>query len=128
GMEEADAGACVTGSAKRGVCGLCYGRDRARGYRANLGEACGIIAAQSIGGPGTQLTMRTFHIGGAAARGKIEQSSLEARTEGRVVIRNAVSAARPGNQAVIMNRHAELVVVDDTGREREHHRLVYGAQ
>jgi DNA-directed RNA polymerase subunit beta' len=128
GIEAVKIRSVLTCAAKRGICGLCYGRDLARGYKVNIGEAVGIIAAQSIGEPGTQLTMRTFHIGGAAARGKIEQSSLEARTEGRVVIRQAVMAPRPGNQSVIMNRHAELVVIDDTGREREHHRLVYGAQ
>jgi len=128
GIEEVAIRSVLTCMAKRGICALCYGRDLARGYRVNIGEAVGIIAAQSIGEPGTQLTMRTFHIGGAAARGKIEQSSLEARNEGRVVIRNAVTAPRPGHQAVVMNRHAELVIVDDTGREREHHRLVYGAQ
>jgi len=128
GIEEVTIRSVLTCNAKRGICAMCYGRDLARGYRANIGEACGIIAAQSIGEPGTQLTMRTFHIGGAAARGKIEQSSLEARTEGKVVIRNANMAARPNGRAIVMNRHAELVVIDDTGREREHHRLVYGAQ
>ena len=70
---------------------MCYGRDLARGYRVNIGEAVGIIAAQSIGEPGTQLTMRTFHIGGAAARGKIEQSALETRTEGTIHLRNAAA-------------------------------------
>ena len=79
----------LTCQTRRGVCALCYGRDLARGYKVNIGEAVGIIAAQSIGEPGTQLTMRTFHIGGAAARGKIEQSSLETRTEGIVQLRNA---------------------------------------
>ncbi len=87
----------------------------------------GIIAAQSIGEPGTQLTMRTFHIGGAAARGKIEQSSLETRTEGTVHLKNAQLTKRNDGSVVIMNRHGELVVMDDTGREREHHRLLYGA-
>ena len=107
---------------------MCYGRDLARGYRVNIGEAVGIIAAQSIGEPGTQLTMRTFHIGGAAARGKIEQSSLETRTEGTVALRNAQTVKRRRTaRMVVMNRHGELVIIDDTGREREHHRLVYGA-
>ncbi|MGZ3450096.1 MAG: DNA-directed RNA polymerase subunit beta' [Polyangiales bacterium] len=127
GIEEIAIRSVLTCNAKRGICGLCYGRDLARGYRSNIGEAVGIIAAQSIGEPGTQLTMRTFHIGGAAARGKIEQSSLEARTEGKIVIRNANLADRGNGRSVVMNRHAELVIVDDTGREREHHRLVYGA-
>ncbi len=127
GIEEVTIRSVLTCQAKRGICAMCYGRDLARGYRVNMGEACGIIAAQSIGEPGTQLTMRTFHIGGAAARGKIEQSSFEARTEGKVVIRNANLADRGNGRSVVMNRHAELVIVDDTGREREHHRLVYGA-
>jgi DNA-directed RNA polymerase subunit beta' len=106
---------------------MCYGRDLARGYRVNIGEAVGIIAAQSIGEPGTQLTMRTFHIGGAAARGKVEASFLEARTEGTVRLRRGVVVTKDTGVMVVMNRHGELVVVDDTGREREHNRLVYGA-
>jgi DNA-directed RNA polymerase subunit beta' len=128
GIEEVVIRSVLTCQTKRGVCARCYGRDLARGYRVNIGEAVGIIAAQSIGEPGTQLTMRTFHIGGAAARGKIEQSSLEARTEGVVRLRNAVLAKRRDGRQVVMNRHGELVVMDDTGREREHHRLVYGAE
>jgi DNA-directed RNA polymerase subunit beta' len=92
-----------------------------------MGEAIGIIASQSIGEPGTQLTMRTFHIGGAAARGKIEQSALEARAEGFARIRGANLAKRRDGTVSVMNRHGEVVIVDDTGREREHHRLVYGA-
>jgi DNA-directed RNA polymerase subunit beta' len=128
GIEEVVIRSVLTCQTKRGVCARCYGRDLARGYRVNIGEAVGIIAAQSIGEPGTQLTMRTFHIGGAAARGKIEQSSLEARTEGLVRLRNAVLAKRRDGRQVVMNRHGELVVMDDTGREREHHRLVYGAE
>ena len=128
GIEEVVIRSVLTCQTRRGVCAKCYGRDLARGYKVNIGEAVGIIAAQSIGEPGTQLTMRTFHIGGAAARGKIEQSSLEARTEGFVRIRgaNLVTEAKTAPSAV-MNRHGELVIVDDTGREREHHRLVYGA-
>ncbi len=127
GIEEVVIRSVLTCQTRRGVCAMCYGRDLARGYRVNIGEAVGIIAAQSIGEPGTQLTMRTFHIGGAAARGKIEQSSLEARTEGTVQLRNASLVTRKDGQVVIMNRHGELIVMDDTGREREHHRLVYGA-
>ncbi|MDF3070929.1 MAG: rpoC [Polyangiaceae bacterium] len=127
GIEEIVIRSVLTCQTRRGVCALCYGRDLARGSRVNMGEAIGIIAAQSIGEPGTQLTMRTFHIGGAAARGKIEQSSLETRTEGVVNLRNASLVRRKDNTIVVMNRHGELVVMDDTGREREHHRLVYGA-
>ena len=98
GIEEVVIRSVLTCQTRRGVCGMCYGRDLARGYRVNIGEAIGIIAAQSIGEPGTQLTMRTFHIGGAAARGKIEQSSLEARTEGIVHLRNAQLVTQAGRQ------------------------------
>ncbi|MBM4361221.1 MAG: DNA-directed RNA polymerase subunit beta', partial [Deltaproteobacteria bacterium] len=127
GIEEIVIRSVLTCQTRRGVCALCYGRDLSRGYRVNIGEAVGIIAAQSIGEPGTQLTMRTFHIGGAAARGKIEQSALEARTEGIVHVRTAQLVTKRDGTLVVMNRHGELVVMDDTGREREHHRLVYGA-
>ncbi len=128
GIEEVVIRSVLTCQTRRGVCALCYGRDLARGYKVNIGEAIGIIAAQSIGEPGTQLTMRTFHIGGALARGKIEQSSLEARTDGIVTLRNVQLTRKQDNAIVVMNRHGELVIMDDTGREREHHRLVYGAQ
>jgi DNA-directed RNA polymerase subunit beta' len=127
GIEEVVIRSVLTCQNKRGICAKCYGRDLARGYKVNIGEAVGIIASQSIGEPGTQLTMRTFHIGGAAARGKIEQSSLEARTEGFVRVRGANLAHKHDGTIVVMNRHGEVVIVDDTGREREHHRLVYGA-
>ncbi len=128
GIEEVVIRSVLTCQTRRGVCAKCYGRDLARGYNVNIGEAVGIIASQSIGEPGTQLTMRTFHIGGAAARGKIEQSSLEARNEGFVRIRNANLATKKDGGVSVMNRHGEVVIVDETGREREHHRLVYGAQ
>jgi DNA-directed RNA polymerase subunit beta' len=127
GIEEVVIRSVLTCQTRRGVCSMCYGRDLARGFRVNIGEAIGIIAAQSIGEPGTQLTMRTFHIGGAAARGKIEQSALEARTDGIIHLRNAQLVTKQDGTVAIMNRHGELVVMDDTGREREHHRLVYGA-
>jgi DNA-directed RNA polymerase subunit beta' len=128
GIEEIVIRSVLTCQTRRGVCALCYGRDLARGSRVNMGEAIGIIAAQSIGEPGTQLTMRTFHIGGAAARGKIEQSSLETRTEGIISLRNSHLGTKQDGTVVVMNRHMELVVMDDTGREREHHRLLYGAE
>src|SRR5450432_3311851 len=127
GIEEVVIRSVLTCQTRRGVCSKCYGRDLARGYKVNIGESIGIIASQSIGEPGTQLTMRTFHIGGAAARGKIEQSSLESRNEGYIRIRNANLARKPDGTVTVMNRHGEIVIVDDTGREREHHRLVYGA-
>jgi DNA-directed RNA polymerase subunit beta' len=126
GVEEVTIRSVLTCEAKRGICAQCYGRDLARGYRVNIGEAVGIIAAQSIGEPGTQLTMRTFHIGGTHA-GKMEQSTLEARNDGVVRLRSTQLAKTREGKVVVMNRNSELIIVDDTGREREHHRLVYGA-
>jgi DNA-directed RNA polymerase subunit beta' len=126
GIEEVTIRSVLTCQTRRGICALCYGRDLARGYMVNIGEAVGIIAAQSIGEPGTQLTMRTFHIGGAAARGKIGVA-LTNRFEGRVKL-DKVKTITPARTApVVMNRHGELVIVDETGRERERHHLVYGA-
>ena len=115
GIEEVVIRSVLTCQTKRGVCAKCYGRDLARGYKVNIGEAVGIIASQSIGEPGTQLTMRTFHIGGAAARGKIEQSSLEARNEGFVRIRNANIAKKRG-------RHRQRHEPPRRGRHRRRHR------
>jgi DNA-directed RNA polymerase subunit beta' len=117
----------LTCQTRRGICATCYGRDLARGYKVNIGEAVGVIAAQSIGEPGTQLTMRTFHIGGAAARGKIEQSSIETRSEGVVRFENAKMIKKADETVVIMNRHAIVKIVDSSGRERERYNLVYGA-
>ncbi|MCA9530746.1 MAG: DNA-directed RNA polymerase subunit beta' [Myxococcales bacterium] len=117
----------LTCQTRRGVCAMCYGRDLARGYRVNIGEAVGVIAAQSIGEPGTQLTMRTFHIGGAAARGKIEQSSLENRSDGVVRFDNAKLITRKDGSVVVMNRHGAIKILDDSGRERERFSLTYGA-
>ncbi len=114
--------ACET---RRGICSLCYGRDLARGHMVNIGEAVGVIAAQSIGEPGTQLTMRTFHIGGVGQI-RTEQSSLEARNEGTVKLNN-VHTVKHKNHWVVMNRQGELVLVDDIGRERERYGLQYGA-
>jgi DNA-directed RNA polymerase subunit beta' len=127
GIEKVIIRSVLTCQAQRGICVQCYGRDLARGYKVNIGEAIGVIAAQSIGEPGTQLTMRTFHIGGAAARGRIEQSSLEARSEGVIKLENAQIVARGDGQVVVMNRHAVIKVADDSGRERERYNLTYGA-
>ncbi|MDQ3336912.1 MAG: DNA-directed RNA polymerase subunit beta' [Myxococcota bacterium] len=115
--------ACET---RRGICSLCYGRDLARGHMVNIGEAVGVIAAQSIGEPGTQLTMRTFHIGGVGQI-RTEQSSLEARNEGSVKLNN-VHVVSKKDHWVVMNRQGELVIVDDIGRERERYGLQYGAR
>jgi len=118
----------LTCQAQRGICAQCYGRDLARGYKVNIGETVGVMAAQSIGEPGTQLTMRTFHIGGAAARGKIEQSNLESRSSGVVRFENLQVANKKDGTVVVMNRHAVIKICDDSGRERERYNLTYGAQ
>jgi DNA-directed RNA polymerase subunit beta' len=111
---------------RRGICSLCYGRDLARGHMVNIGEAVGVIAAQSIGEPGTQLTMRTFHIGGVAT-GRTQQSSLEARNDGTVKLNN-VQVVKKKDHWVVMNRQGEVVLTDDLGRERERYGLQYGAK
>jgi DNA-directed RNA polymerase subunit beta' len=110
-----------------GVCAMCYGRDLARGRLVNVGEAIGVIAAQSIGEPGTQLTMRTFHIGGAASS-KATESYLELKTSGIIKYSDALTTVtnRHGKQ-VAMSRNGELFVVDDKGREREKYAIPYGA-
>ncbi|CAI8404175.1 MAG: DNA-directed RNA polymerase subunit beta' [SAR116 cluster bacterium MED-G04] len=117
----------LTCESKVGVCGACYGRDLARGTSVNIGESVGVIAAQSIGEPGTQLTMRTFHIGGAAQRGA-EQSSIEAPVDGLVKLEDAAFVIAIDGNAVIRNRHTELLVTDDQGRERSRYRLQYGSK
>jgi DNA-directed RNA polymerase subunit beta' len=118
----------LTCESERGVCALCYGRDLARGHLVNMGEAVGVIAAQSIGEPGTQLTMRTFHIGGAAL-GRAEQTSLEARFSGKVRLENIRVVRRRDGTFVSMSRKSELVIFDPSdSRERERHPLVYGAR
>jgi DNA-directed RNA polymerase subunit beta' len=111
---------------RRGICSLCYGRDLARGQMVNIGEAVGVIAAQSIGEPGTQLTMRTFHIGGVGQI-RTEQSSLEARNDGQVRLHSA-HLVKKKDHWVVMNRQTELTLVDDLGRERERYGLQYGAK
>jgi DNA-directed RNA polymerase subunit beta' len=127
GIEKVKIRSVLTCQSKRGICSRCYGRDLARGHLANLGEAVGVIAAQSIGEPGTQLTMRTFHIGGTASR-QAEQTSLEARTEGTLKFINLNTAVNSEGGMVVMNRNAEVAVVDETGRERERYGVVYGGR
>ncbi len=117
----------LTCEAKTGVCGHCYGRDLARGTEVNVGEAVGVIAAQSIGEPGTQLTMRTFHIGGAA-QGGAEQSSVEAVMDGRLVVRQSNVVVDSKGVSITKGRNTELVLMDTQGRERARHRLPYGAR
>jgi DNA-directed RNA polymerase subunit beta' len=110
---------------EHGVCGKCYGRDLARGTPVNIGEAVGVIAAQSIGEPGTQLTMRTFHIGGAAQLN--ETSSLEASSDGTVELRDLPTIMDPRGRRIAMSRSGEIAIVDMDGRERATHRIPYGA-
>ncbi|WP_421880823.1 DNA-directed RNA polymerase subunit beta' [Pacificispira sp.] len=117
----------LTCETKVGVCGTCYGRDLARGTMVNIGEAIGVIAAQSIGEPGTQLTMRTFHIGGAAQRGA-EQNSVESSVDGVLKINNRNVVTDSEGRLVVMGRNCELVLVDEHGRERAKHRVPYGAR
>ena len=111
---------------KMGVCGKCYGRDLARGTPVNIGEAVGVIAAQSIGEPGTQLTMRTFHIGGAAQLN--ETSNLEAVTDGHVELRDMPTIVDKNGRRLSLARNGEMAIIDSEGRERAVHRLPYGAQ
>ncbi len=127
GVEAVKIRSVLTCEAAVGVCGHCYGRDLARGTPVNAGEAVGVIAAQSIGEPGTQLTMRTFHIGGAAQRGA-EQSSVEASHDGVVSIRNRNVVLNSQNVPVVMSRNCEMVLADDKGRERARFRVPYGAR
>ncbi len=116
----------LTCEAEEGVCALCYGRDLARGTLVNQGEAVGIIAAQSIGEPGTQLTMRTFHIGGIAQGG--QQSFLESNQEGRLEFRNAMLLQNAAGEQIVMGRNMVIAVIDDAGQERATHKVIYGAK
>jgi len=117
----------LTCETEEGVCGKCYGRDLARGTPVNQGEAVGVIAAQSIGEPGTQLTMRTFHIGGAVQRGT-EQSNIEATVNGKVQFSNCNTVKNSDGLQVLMSRNGEMALIDDQGRERARHRVPYGAR
>jgi DNA-directed RNA polymerase subunit beta' len=126
GVDAVKVRSVITCETRFGVCSKCYGRDLARGHLVNVGEAVGVIAAQSIGEPGTQLTMRTFHIGGAVSR-KIEANSIEVRTRGTIRLDNVKVVVQVGGNRVSVSRSGELVVVDEHGRERERHKLPYGA-
>ena len=116
----------LTCETKSGICGACYGRDLARGTPVNIGEAVGVIAAQSIGEPGTQLTMRTFHIGGTAQ--VVDQSFIESNADGKVVIENANIVKDSSGRSVVMGRNVTIKVVDNNGLERASHKLSYGAR
>jgi DNA-directed RNA polymerase subunit beta' len=127
GIDKVKIRSVLSCKSKRGVCALCYGRDLARGRLVNVGEAIGIIAAQSIGEPGTQLTMRTFHIGGTASR-RAEQTTLECRIDGRVKFINLKSVKNREGNLIVMNRNGEIAILDESGRERRRYSVIYGAK
>lgn len=129
GVEKIRIRSVLSCESKHGICALCYGRDLARGTMVNIGEAVGVIAAQSIGEPGTQLTMRTFHVGGTAVR-DVEQSTLEPRNDGFVKFENLNTVEREidGKRVwIVINRNGYIVIQDANGRERERNRAIYGA-
>jgi DNA-directed RNA polymerase subunit beta' len=115
----------VTCESRRGICANCYGRDLARGQKVNVGEASGVIAAQSIGEPGTQLTMRTFHIGGAASQETVD-NQVEVKNDGHVHFNKVKTVTNQDNQLIVTSRSAELVISDHNGRERERYKVPYG--
>jgi DNA-directed RNA polymerase subunit beta' len=139
GIDRVKIRSVLTCQSRRGICMLCYGRDLARGRLVERGEAVGIIAAQSIGEPGTQLTMRTFHIGGTASK-VVEQTVLEAKHDGVVkylsyeakkntdVIAPSIAVRNKDGDMVVMSRNAKIAIYDETGREREKYSVVYGAR
>ena len=126
GVQEVRIRSVLTCETTTGVCGKCYGRDLARGTPVNMGEAVGVIAAQSIGEPGTQLTMRTFHIGGAAQIS--EQSFIELNFEGTIKIKNKNVVRNSDGDLIAMGRNLIVAVLDPDGTERAVHRIPYGAR
>ena len=126
GVDMVTVRSALTCESDGGICGKCYGRDLARGTEVNMGEAVGVIAAQSIGEPGTQLTMRTFHIGGAAQ--VAEQASHESSIDGMIKVENKNVVVDSAGKPVVMNRNTDVCVLDTQGRERARHRIPYGAR
>jgi DNA-directed RNA polymerase subunit beta' len=127
GVDEVRVRTPLTCETRHGLCARCYGRDLGRGYLVNVGEAVGVIAAQSIGEPGTQLTMRTFHIGGAASRSAMA-SGVETKSNGVVRFANTMRyVTNPKKERVAISRSGELVIFGDNDRERERHKVPYGA-
>ncbi|GLI36087.1 DNA-directed RNA polymerase subunit beta' [Desulforhabdus amnigena] len=127
GVEKVPIRSALTCRSERGICAMCYGRDLAQGKLAQIGEAVGIIAAQSIGEPGTQLTMRTFHIGGTASK-SIERTSITNRYPGTVRFLNLNTVRNREGDLVAMNRNGEIVIMSESGRERERYVINYGAK
>ena len=126
GIDEVKVRSAITCKTRFGVCAMCYGRDLARGHLVNAGEAVGVMAAQSIGEPGTQLTMRTFHVGGAASRTSAA-NSVQVRNKGTIRFHNIKTVNHHKGHLVAVSRSAELGVADDLGRERERYKVPYGA-
>ena len=127
GVDEVKVRTALTCETRFGLCAKCYGRDLGRGGLVNIGEAVGVIAAQSIGEPGTQLTMRTFHIGGAASRAAIA-SSVEAKSNGAIGFNATMRyVTNSKGELVVISRSGEIVIHDEHGRERERHKVPYGA-
>ena len=126
GVDELHVRSPITCKTRHGVCAKCYGRDLARGHEVNVGEAVGVIAAQSIGEPGTQLTMRTFHVGGAASRATASDN-IQAKHGGTVRLHNLKTVARDTGELVAVSRSGEIAIADTRGRERERYKLPYGA-
>jgi len=127
GIDEVRVRTPLSCETRYGLCAKCYGRDLGRGSLVNAGEAVGVIAAQSIGEPGTQLTMRTFHVGGAASRAAA-QSQVEAKSAGTIRFTATVRyVTSPKNEKVVISRSGEVMITDDNGRERERHKVPYGA-
>ncbi|MCP5162485.1 MAG: DNA-directed RNA polymerase subunit beta' [Hahellaceae bacterium] len=126
GVDEMWVRSAISCNTKFGVCAKCYGRDLARGHLVNVGEAVGVIAAQSIGEPGTQLTMRTFHIGGAASRASAVDN-IQVKHGGTARLHNMKSISKPDGNLVVVSRSSALAIADDHGREREWYKLPYGA-
>ena len=127
GLESVMIRSVLTCESKSGVCVRCYGRDLARGTIVNIGEAVGVIAAQSIGEPGTQLTMRTFHIGGAVQRGA-EQSSIDSNSDAQVTFKNRNVVKNSEGVTIVMGRNTEMVLLSETGHEKARYRLPYGTK
>ena len=127
GIERVKIRSVLTCESKRGCCILCYGRNLGSGKMVEMGEAVGVIAAQSIGEPGTQLTMRTFHVGGTASRAA-ESSHLEAKNDGKVVFINLVTVRSKDGGLVAFNRNGSIAIIDAKGREKERYAIVYGAK
>ena len=126
GIDEVVVRSPITCKTRYGICSTCYGRDLGRGHQVNMGEAIGVVAAQSIGEPGTQLTMRTFHIGGAAS-GQAAQDNIQVNSDGVVKLHNIKVVDRPDGSLVAVSRSGELSVLDAVGRERERYKVPYGA-